>query len=357
MEFSKIIFITLLIFSIFSTIIISIYAKQISNYLNLIDKPDFKRKTHKKNIPLTGSVPIILIFIILLFLDLFLEIIRDKDYQIILISSLFIYIVGFIDDKFGLTHIKKVSLISLIALITIIISKDLIVSKFYISFYDTFFYLDYFAIFFTILCLLTLTNSFNLIDGINGIAIGVIIIWLLSYVFMFSNPFNSSHLNGFNLFIIILSTNLLIIFYFNFKGKFFLGDSGSLFLSYFFGLIIIKSVNTYYNQNILIGYSAENLFLLFLIPFLDMIRVMVLRIEKKMSPFEGDRNHFHHLIFNYFNQNKFSVILYFLFLTTPIILSMMLFKLYAIKPIMVIIAAISLFLLTCKIMNLNKDSK
>ena len=88
-----------------------------------------------------------------------------------------------------------------------------------------------------------------------------------------------------------------------------------------------------------------------------MIRVMVLRIEKKMSPFEGDRNHFHHLIFNYFNQNKFSVILYFLFLTTPIILSMMLFKLYAIKPIMVIIAAISLFLLTCKIMNLNKDSK
>ena len=38
---------------------------------------------------------------------------------------------------------------------------------------------------------------------------------------MFSNSFNSSELNGFNFFIILLLINLLIIFYFNFRGKFF----------------------------------------------------------------------------------------------------------------------------------------
>ena len=62
MEFSKTIFFTLLIFSCFVTIIVSIYTQQISNYLNLKDKPDFKRKLHKKKVPLTGSITIILIF-------------------------------------------------------------------------------------------------------------------------------------------------------------------------------------------------------------------------------------------------------------------------------------------------------
>ena len=357
MEFSKTIFITLLIFSCFVTIIVSIYTQQISNYLNLKDKPDFKRKLHKKNVPLTGSIPLILILIFTLLLNIFFEIITDIDYLLILISSLCIYFVGFIDDKFGLTPIKKISLISLIAIVTIVSSKDLIVSKFYISFYDAFFYIDYFAIFFTVLCLLTLTNSFNLIDGINGLATGVLIIWLLSYIFMFSNYFNSSELNGFNFFIILLSINLLIIFYFNFRGKFFLGDSGSLFLSYFFGLIIIKSVNTYYNQDILVGYSAENIFLIFLIPFSDMIRVMILRIEKRTNPFGGDRNHFHHLIFDYFNQNNFAIIVYFLFISLPIILGAIFHKFYAIKPIIIIFITILVFLISCKLIFLNKKIK
>ena len=174
---------------------------------------------------------------------------------------------------------------------------------------------------------------------------------------MFSNSFNSSELNGFNFFIILLSINLLIIFYFNFRGKFFLGDSGSLFLSYFFGLIIIKSVNTYYNQDILVGYSAENIFLIFLIPFSDMIRVMILRIEKRTNPFGGDRNHFHHLIFDYFNQNNFAIIVYFLFISLPIILGAIFHKFYAIKPIIIIFIAILVFLISCKLIYLNKKIK
>lgn len=357
MIFSKTIFITLLFFSCFASIVVSINAHKISNYFNLIDKPDFKRKTHKKNVPLTGSVSIILIFIIVLLLDLFLEIIIDRDYRLILISSLFIYIIGYVDDRFGLTPVKKIVLISLITLFTIISSEDLILSRFYISFYDTFFYLDYFAIFFTVLCILTLTNAFNLIDGINGLAIGIIIIWFLSYMFLFSNSFNSYPLDGFNLFIILLLINLVIIFYFNFQGKFFLGDSGALFLSYFFGLLIIKSVNINYNQDILLGYSAENIFLIFLIPFCDMIRVMILRVEKRTSPFVGDRNHFHHLMFNYFSNNKFSIFVYFFFIILPIFLSEILNKYYNVKPIIIIFIAISVFLLSCKFIYLNKQNK
>ena len=354
MEFSKTIFISLLIFSCFITIIISFYTYQISNFFNLFDKPDFNRKTHKKNTPLTGTIPLILVFISTLILDLFFGIINDPDYQLILISSIFIYLIGLIDDKFGLSPLKKISLISLVTIVTIIYSENLIVSKFYISFYDTFFYLDYFAIFFTVLCLLTLTNAFNLIDGINGLAIGVSIIWLISYLVIFTNNFNSEQLSGFNLFVILIVINLIIIFYFNFKGKFFLGDSGSLFLSYFFGLIIIKSVNTYYNQGLLLGYSAENLFLIFLLPFSDMIRVMVVRIEKKMNPFVGDRNHFHHLILSYFNQNNNSIFLYFLFLIVPIVSAEILYKFYNVKPIVVIFIGILLFLVCCKIINLKK---
>ena len=93
MEFSKIILTSLLIFSCFATILISFYSEQISNFFNLVDKPDFKRKMHQKNIPITGSMPLVFIFLITLLINIFFDIIKDFDYQLILISSLFIYII------------------------------------------------------------------------------------------------------------------------------------------------------------------------------------------------------------------------------------------------------------------------
>ena len=97
--------------------------------------------------------------------------------------------------------------------------------------------------------------------------------------------------------IILLLANLTF-FYLNFKDKCFYGDSGIYINSYFIGCILIKSYNV--NQ----GLSPESIFLLFILPCVDMLRIFFIRIIKKRSPFEGDRNHFHHLLKNKIKNNN-----------------------------------------------------
>ena len=70
-------------------------------------------------------------------------------------------------------------------------------------------YIKYFPIMFTILCLLTLTNALNLIDGINGLAIGVVIIWFLSFLVMFDYQFAFTKDSNAQIFFGIIILNLL----------------------------------------------------------------------------------------------------------------------------------------------------
>ena len=91
--------------------------------------------------------------------------------------------------------------------------------------------LENFSIFFTILCVLCLVNALNLADGINGLALGIIITWLF-YI-------NQIYENNLSLLINIIFLNLFLILINNIRGKYFLGDSGSLMLSSFVALLII----------------------------------------------------------------------------------------------------------------------
>ena len=174
------------------------------------------------------------------------------------------------------------------------------------------------------MCLLTLCNAFNLIDGINGLAIGVIIIWFVSYLVIFDYQFSIIDDSNSQIFFGIIILNLFFIFVWNVNGSYFLGDSGSLFLSYLFGMIIIKTINDNYSMQLIINsfVSAEQILILFLIPFLDMLRVMLSRITNKKNPFSGDRNHFHHYILNFVSNKKYVIWIYFFYVISPIALSL-----------------------------------
>ena len=59
--------------------------------------------------------------------------------------------------------------------------------------------------------------------------------------------------------------------------------------------------------------SAENIFILFFIPGVDMFRLFILRLLNKRDPFSGDRNHLHHLLISKFSLKK-TLIIYFSFM-------------------------------------------
>jgi len=111
---------------------------------------------------------------------------------------------------------------------------------------------------------------------------------------------------------------LLILFFDILKGKFFLGDNGTLILSTLIGftMILIYNLNLKYEE---IQISAENIFILFFIPGVDMFRLFILRILNKRDPFSADRNHLHHLLISKFSLNK-TLIIYFAFMILVLII-------------------------------------
>ena len=113
---------------------------------------------------------------------------------------------------------------------------------------------------------------------------------------------------NFILLILILSKSMLFIplvliicsvvfLYLNSINKIFLGNSGSNLISFIICIFMIKSYNYEYLE-------VEQIFLIMMIPGLDMLRLFILRIYRGKSPFLADDNHLHHLLLRKFSYKK-----------------------------------------------------
>lgn len=291
----------------------------ISKITGLIDKPDFKRKIHARDTPLVGALPLAILFIIFLSVDLFVNLF-DTNVQRILIISLCFFAIGAIDDKINLSSYQKIILLTLVIFFLLPSKSLLIIDK--IFFYDTssFYYLENFSFFFTILCILCLVNAINLSDGINGLAAGIVFLSIFYILILFENNFNN--------YLIIILMNMAIAIFLIYRGKFFLGDSGSLFLSSFLSLIIIYYINSYWEDSFLknswardIKVGSEHIFIILMIPGFDMLRLFFYRIVKKRDPLSPDNEHLHHYLIKMYGLNK-ALIFYFTIMNVPIIISL-----------------------------------
>jgi UDP-GlcNAc:undecaprenyl-phosphate GlcNAc-1-phosphate transferase len=317
---------SLIIFSLLIIYLINKYKSEIVKKTKLLDRPDKIRKLHKKPTPLLGGM---MAFSSFLFLNLYLIFLGNlnKTSFIILTCCLSCLILGFIDDVKRVSYKYKFLFLVVIFYLFLSLDPNLQVNKIYFASLNKEFYLNYFSIPFTILCLLLLTNAINLIDGIDGLCILVSIIfitWLMN-TFQNTEP----------LFIVII-ISLFYILYLNLKKKIFLGDSGSLFLGSFIGLNIILNYNLEISQ---IDFPIENIFIALMLPGLDMLRVFTVRIIKNKNPFSPDRIHLHHLLLNRNIQLSKILIIYFILIITPIVINQFLYN----SQIMIIFTYIFLY--------------
>jgi len=270
---------------IFFNLILFLNYKKISKIYNLYDIPDNIRKKHEKNTPLFGGLIILinlLIYCILEYFKFFEFSFFKTKYEILifLFSSILFYLIGFFDDKYQLKPNFKLLIFTFLIIILMILDNDLIISNINFTFSNFVFYFYNYSYFFTILCFLLFINSFNMLDGINGQATSYAIFISIILIFL-----------KFNLiFFTILLIPLLIFLFYNLKNKMFLGDSGTLLLGFVFSYFFIKS----YNLGLKI-YSDE-IFLIMMIPGLELVRLAVQRLLLKKHPFSPDNKHIHHLI-------------------------------------------------------------
>lgn len=147
--------------------------------------------------------------------------------------------------------------------------------------------------------LLAIINSYNLIDGIDGLASVIGIIAGAVYAGIF-------YLTGQHFYVlvsVILMGMLAGFLRFNYSSgrrKIFMGDSGALVVGLLIGFLSLKVLSFDAQQVALSGYGPQNTLLMVLailfVPFLDTTRSMILRIMNGKSPFDPDRNHIHHVL-------------------------------------------------------------
>jgi UDP-GlcNAc:undecaprenyl-phosphate GlcNAc-1-phosphate transferase len=288
-----------------SAIFFSIYLKKehIAKKLGLVDVPDKKLKNHKKNTPVIGGILFIIITILILGFSIYA---KNILFIKILLLSLTCSIVGIIDDIYKIKANPKFFFTTLILLIFLTIFPELRIKN--IIFSDNFFIKNLnfenkhvLSITVTILCYQLLIHAFNMADGHDGIASLMAITWL-AYIYFFKTNFQ---------FLLPIMTALLLFIYFNLKSRIFLGDSGNYFLSTLLGSLIIFNNNTYKN------FLAEEIFILLMLPGIDMLRLFLTRIKNKKNPLIGDRRHVHHFLFKRLNKEK-TTLVYFLLFITPI---------------------------------------
>ena len=149
---------------------------------------------------------------------------------------------------------------------------------------------------FTILAIVGITNAFNLIDGIDGLAGGLSFMSLVTLgLFLSINGDTNTALIAF-----ALAGAVMAFLYFNFNpAKIFMGDTGSLILGFVIAVLCIRllQVNVA-DSNGILPHAPVFVLGIVLIPVFDTIRVFAMRIWRGQSPFAADKTHIHHLLTN-----------------------------------------------------------
>ena len=275
---------------------------KISLYLDIFDKP-LKRKIHKKKVASIGGIFFLINFLFIIAVGYLFKIklfyfnIGDSvQYFSFLITFILFFILGILDDKYILSYKIKFFFSFLFLFFLIKIDKNLVIYELRFSFLEYPILLKYFATFFTILCILLFINACNMIDGLNLLSISYFIFIIFFFIF---NKYIS------NLFILLIFYYIFFI-YLNNRNQIFLGDNGTISISFLLSYFFIKSYNANFISNV------DIIFLIMSVPGLDMFRLFLERILNKKNPFKADSNHLHHLILYKFpKKNVASILLIF----------------------------------------------
>jgi UDP-GlcNAc:undecaprenyl-phosphate GlcNAc-1-phosphate transferase len=273
------------------------FVKKLALKIGALDHPETeKRRIHKKPTPNIGGLAIFFGFIVttVIFTDPTREV-----FGLIFGASLML-IMGYIDSMVGLRAIPKLisQIIAAFILVSFGINIDFISNP-----SNGIFELGLLSVPITILWVVGITNAINIIDGLDGLAAGVVTIscGTLAVISYLTGRYEILPLALF------LGFSAAAFLPYNFyPAKIFMGDAGSQFLG--FTLAAISIMGTLKSATLL------SLFVPVLalgIPIFDTISAILRRVKNNKSIVEADREHLHHLFLDYgFGQKGAVLIIY-----------------------------------------------
>ncbi len=259
---------------------------------NFFDVPN-SRTSHSKDTPTLGGLAIFAGFVISIMIFLYIP---DIPYiQYVIAGIMVVFFLGLKDDLVTLDPYKKFVGQVIAATIIIDLGGIRLAGLYGFMGITDIGYLgsDLLSIF----VIIAIVNAFNLIDGIDGLAGGVGILASLTFGAWF---YLTRHIQ-LAILTFALTGSLLAYLRFNLfskKNKVFMGDIGSLVLGFVMAIFAIKfnDLNaSYFGPYRIVAAPAVSIGIL-IVPIYDTIRVTLVRLYHRRSPFSADREHVHHYL-------------------------------------------------------------
>lgn len=292
---------------------------KISRRKNLMDEPG-ERSSHISKVPNLGGVAIfyaISICASVFAFELF------ELYKFLFASLVILLFVGVMDDIVVMRAYKK--LIAQIVVSTLIVIGSDVRIRSLFGVFGIFELNYYLSVIFTIITFVILINAFNLIDGIDGLA--------GSYSIACSAMFGISYfrLGYYNYPLVILSGVIIgsvsgfLIFNLSLKRskKIFMGDTGSMILGFLLAFTSVCFIDIFIDKDIpeIPRYHLQSApviaVAILILPIIDTLNVILIRLFSGRSPFDADKNHIHHKVLKLglsHRGSSFLIICYYLFI-------------------------------------------
>ena len=147
------------------------------------------------------------------------------------------------------------------------------------------------------LTVVVITNSLNLIDGIDGLAatFAFVVCLFFGSWFFFTNNF------PFSIVSFALAGGILAFLFQNWEpSNIFMGDTGSLVIGTTLSVLTIQFINQNYllppDDNLKFTSSIGTAICALIIPLTDTTRIIIVRLFRGISPFTADKRHIHHAL-------------------------------------------------------------
>lgn len=304
--------------SFISTFILIPLIIKIAHINNIFDRPDSRKKKISQMVRIGGGAFVLgnIFSILLLFINTQLINKENLNYDliwIILLGSLGFYFIGLSDDLFNISPYKRLVLqVILSFFIWQTGFRILIPNLEYFYFIKSNILLANSASFIlTSFWIVGVINSINWLDGLDGLAVGSSIIFLITFFFV---GIQNNDLNIIYLTVPLIGSLLAFLKYNFFPSDIMMGDGGSYFIGFNMSILSILVANSSLDDFIFNKINFSSFFIAIIIlaiPLLDMIKVIFTRIFNRKSPFFPDRNHFHYQILNLgFSERNSVLIIY-----------------------------------------------
>lgn len=259
--------------------------------INLLDAPD-RRKVHKLSQPSLGGISIYAGVLIAMMFVIPLETLAE--FKFFLAGIIISFLLGMRDDISSLYANQKIVFQVLAAFVTVNYANISLTGLYGLFGITT--VPEWLAVSMSVFIILSISNAFNLIDGIDGLAASLTLLVSLVFGIWFLN--NGDTFFATVAFIIISSMIAFLIFNWH-PAKIFMGDTGSLVTGFILGAMSLRFIDsnaTAGATNFAFDHAIPVTISLLIVPIYDTLRVMSIRMYNGRSPFFPDKRHIHHTL-------------------------------------------------------------